>query len=233
MKDVFDEADKNTLQVFHDSLRKEYMKSLFGIHAEEGYSSDDDSDKRNSMLAYECMPSFSRQHQSAKSILSTDTPVSLIADDFDRGQYISSTDIVNIDVIDSLHVDDHNGGRCPNYTAIFLIVSIVALAIGSSILVFNAPSSIISHYVMRTSKMTLSLQENMIPVILELPTRGSFSISTTLSKCLGLKSKMYSDRLIKSYEASFYAQSLQSYSHNRIIHREILLTFSLQTLPVT
>ena len=197
MKDVFDEADEDTRQVFHESLRKEYMKTLFDIKSETGTAVE--GDKRSNFLTLESMRSSSRQSQneSTKSFQSTE-----VLDYFQVDNHNQEKVISNAEVVDSLN-DDDNKGRCPNYTAIFLLVSI-AIAIGSSILVLNAPFSIKSNFAIRNNEMSLPIQEDMIPVILELPTKGSFSISTTLSKCLGLNSRMYNERLIKSYEVNVH-----------------------------
>ena len=168
-------------------------------------------DNENGQTTAMLQESLTREFFNTLSVMRLDEAHSYVESDKDTNS-VHSVNVVPIsenktEKVDSSDDKDMNGEICPKYASICLIVSLVAIAIGSAIAVFTMPSSLMSNILNFKIKneTPLEIPENKIPVLFELPSKSAFSISTALSKCLGLRSSAYNKQLqlIESYEVIF------------------------------
>ena len=123
----------------------------------------------------------------------------------------------NDNVVDSsIIVEKSNSGICLNCTAIFVSFLLGVLAIRSLAVSAGSFSVEMESMIINNQKPLLSIQEETIPVLLELPSEGVFSISKILIKCLGLKTSSYNDRLVESYKVNLMRYHALRQSHVNI-----------------
>lgn len=196
MKEVLHHsANVDTNDVFHESLNKEFTRTIIDLKiVEDGISTESDNDEKSS---------------NSNSVISSESMLNFFQIPFTK----------TITVLNSTLNTKSCGVIFLKSLSAFLIVSLVAVGLVAIIGQSPAQMKLLKHTILREgtealikyNENSLPIQINDIPVLLELPeTSGAMPISTALSKCLDLKSGKFNARSVVFHEENsidFYLET--------------------------